>query len=223
MGIRLDSGDLAYLRIEARRILDEAGFADAVIVASNELDEHLIASLKTQGAKIGVWGVGTRLVTGYDQPALGGVYKLSAIRDQHGVWHDRVKLSEQAVKTSTPGILQVRRFLRNGRAVADAIFDQQHPICGSCTIIDPADPTRRSHIAAGTPSEDLLVLVLRGGRRVYDPPPLDQVRQRTLDQLALFHPAVHRLVNPHEYPVGLEAGLHQRKTEIILKARGFDP
>jgi nicotinate phosphoribosyltransferase len=116
VGIRLDSGDLAYLSIEARKILDAGGFPAARILASNDLDEHLIASLKEQGAKIGVWGVGTKLVTAYDQPALGGVYKLSAIHEGGdaesgdgggntggaGRWRHTVKLSEQAAKTSNP-------------------------------------------------------------------------------------------------------------------------
>ena len=111
LGIRLDSGDLAYLSIEARRILDEGGFPDAKIYASNDLDEETIASLKNQGARIGVWGVGTRLVTGHDQPALGGVYKLTAMRDSADEqWQPRIKLSEQTIKISNPGILGVRRF-----------------------------------------------------------------------------------------------------------------
>ena len=115
VGIRLDSGDLAYLSIEARRILDEAGLENAAILASNDLDEHLIASLKAQGAKISVWGVGTRLITAHEQPALGGVYKLSAVRDAHGPWRDCVKVSEQSAKVSSPGILQVRRCRDDGK------------------------------------------------------------------------------------------------------------
>src|SRR5207302_556028 len=93
-GIRLDSGDLAYLSVEARHILDEAGFQDAQILASNDLDENTIASLKDQGAMITLWGVGTRLATAYDQPALGGVYKLTAVREEDGAWHHRIKRSE---------------------------------------------------------------------------------------------------------------------------------
>ncbi len=129
LGVRLDSGDLATLSIGARQILDEAGFEDAAIVASNDLDEYLIRSLKEQGAKISVWGVGTRLATAYDQPALGGVYKLSAVLE-NGKWQPRLKLSEQTVKISNPGILQVRRFRRAatdkaapGQLFADAIYN----------------------------------------------------------------------------------------------------
>ncbi|MCA1734006.1 MAG: nicotinate phosphoribosyltransferase, partial [Acidobacteria bacterium] len=103
VGIRLDSGDLAYLSIEARRILDEAGLPDVKIVATNDLDEEIITSLKQQGAKINVWGVGTRLATAWEQPALGGVYKLAALRDEHGEWRHTIKLSEQTAKVSIPG------------------------------------------------------------------------------------------------------------------------
>src|SRR5205807_3540937 len=113
-GIRLDSGDLAWLSIEARKLLDAAGFEKTGILASNELDEHLIESLKQQGARISVWGVGTRLVTGGEESALGGVYKLSAVRDAGGTWQRRIKLSEQSAKISVPGILQVRRFIAGG-------------------------------------------------------------------------------------------------------------
>jgi len=221
LGVRLDSGDLAYLSVEARKILDEAGFHQTSIVASSDLDEHIIASLKTQGAAINAWGVGTRLATGYDQPAMGGVYKLSAIRKAGGPWEDRVKLSEQLIKTSNPGILQVRRYLRGGEAVGDAIYDLQHPIADGCTMVDPADITRRKAFASGMPYEDLLVPVFRGGRRVGRLPAIEDIRRRVRDQLALFHGGVKRFINPHRYPVGLETGLHQRKTELILKQRGF--
>ena len=220
VGIRLDSGDLAYLSMEARRMLDEAGFGKAVIVASNDLDECIIASLKIQGARIGVWGVGTKLATAYDQPALGGVYKLSAIRNGAGRWEYKVKLSEQAVKVSTPGILQVRRYRLGNESIADVIFDEERPIRGDCAMIDPLDPTRRRIIPAGTASEDLLVPVFRAGRRVWQPPPIEEVRRRAQSQLAAFHAGIKRFLNPHQYPVGLEAGLHNMKTELILKARG---
>src|SRR5690606_25104917 len=109
-GVRLDSGDLAWLSIQARQKLDAAGFPEARIYASSDLDEHLITSLKTQGAQIAVWGVGTRLVTCFDEPALGGVYKLSAARRAEGAWEARMKLSEQRAKVSIPGHLQVRRY-----------------------------------------------------------------------------------------------------------------
>ena len=180
-----------------------------------------ILSLKDQGAKIGVWGVGTRLVTAYDDSALGGVYKLSAIRAPGGPWLDRVKLSEHAAKTSCPGLLQVRRFCEASRAVGDAIYDIRHPWSGDCELVDPLDFTRRKIIPAGTYSEDLLTPVFAHGRRTSEPVALDAIRQRTRQQLDSFHESIKRFVNPHEYPVGLELGLHQRKTELVLAARGF--
>ena len=123
IGVRLDSGDMVTLSKQVRAMFDEAGLPDAKIVASNDLDEHQIQLFKQQGAKIDIWGVGTRLVTGYEQPALGGVYKLSAICDSDGQWHNRVKLSEQPIKVSNPGIQQVRRFSIDNQAVADVIYD----------------------------------------------------------------------------------------------------
>src|SRR5207253_1888423 len=120
--------------------------------------------LKEQGATIAVWGVGTKLVTAYDQPALGGVYKLSAIRESPGgAWQYKVKLSEQTAKVSNPGILQVRRFRTGGEFVGDAIYNEAAGIGEPATFIDPFDLTRRKTIDKGTPSEDLLVPVFRGG------------------------------------------------------------
>ena len=220
LGIRLDSGDLAYLSHEARGILDEAGFAEAVIVASSELDEHIITSLKLQGAPIAVWGVGTQLVTAFDQPALGGVYKLAAVRDPGGDWEPRIKLSEQAAKITTPGLLQVRRFREAGEFVGDMIYEEREPPGEGPWIVDPLDMTRRKRFAPGAESEELLVPAFRGGRRVYEPVPLAESRARCHEQLAGFHAGIKRLVNPHRYPVGLERGLHDRRTELILRARG---
>lgn len=218
-GVRLDSGDLAWLSLEARRMLDDAGFRDAFIVASNDLDERLIESLKQQGAAIGVWGVGTKLVTAYDQPALGGVYKLSAVRRPDGQWEPKIKLSEQTAKTTTPGILQVRRFRSETEFLGDGIYDVTLGAPPDFTLVDLMDPTRRKTFAAGTPSEDLLVPVLRGGRRVYEPPSLAAIRDRTQAQLAALHAGIKRRLNPHQYPVGLEVGLHQRRTALVLEAR----
>lgn len=220
VGIRLDSGDLAWLSVEARKILDAGGFPKAVIVASNDLDEHIIASLKDQGAKINVWGVGTKLVTAYDQPALGGVYKLCAIRGENGRWNYKVKLSEQSVKVSNPGIHQVRRFSTDGEFIADGIYDIERGAPENFTVVDPADLTRRKHLPAGTVFEDLLVPIFQGGQQVYQTPPLAEIRRRTQSQLAKFHPGVKRFMNPHQYPVGLELGLHDLKTELVLRARG---
>jgi nicotinate phosphoribosyltransferase len=216
-GIRLDSGDLAYLSIEARKLLDDAGFPNAVIAASNDLDEETIASLKQQRARIDVWGVGTRLITAYDQPALGGVYKLSALRRAGGAWEHRLKLSEQTAKVSTPGVLQVRRFTRDGEAAGDMIWDE---LTGARTrtIVDPFDLTRRKTFDGD--GEDVLVPVFREGQRVYEVASLDDVRARRERDLARFHEGIKRLVNPHRYPVGLEQTLFDLKTQLVLAARG---
>ena len=219
-GIRLDSGDLAYLSIEARKILDAAGFKDAAIIGSNDLNERLIASLKQQGAKINCWGVGTMLVTAYDQPALGGVYKLSAIRKPDGTWEHKIKISEHAAKVTNPGILQVRRFMRGNLFAGDAIFDETRPLPADVAIVDPADPTRRKHFSRGLKHEDLLVPIFRKGKLVYQLPTLDAIRARAQQQLACLHPAIKRFENPHQYPAGLELGLHELKTELILRAKG---
>ena len=123
IGIRLDSGDIAYLSKEARKMLDEAGFTDAKIIASNDLDEETIMSLKAQGAKVDSWGVGTKLITGYDQPALGAVYKLVAVEDESGEYQDRIKLSNNAEKVTTPGKKNVYRIINKatGKAEGDYI------------------------------------------------------------------------------------------------------
>lgn len=224
LGVRLDSGDLNYLSVEARRILDEHGFQSTRIFASNDLDENLIASLKSQGAAISVWGVGTRLVTGHDQPALGGVYKLSAVRASRAdEWQPRLKLSQQSLKISTPGVLGVRRYsqTRDGvrQNVADVIYDAAEPPVGDVTIVDPVDPVRRREVSARLEQQELLQSVVRGGKRVNAPETLDVVRARVARELEAFVPGIKRLVHPHRFPAGLEASLHERKMTLALKAR----
>lgn len=220
LGIRLDSGDLAYLSIEARRMLDEAGFHNTQIVASNDLDEHIVGSLKEQGAAISVWGIGTRLATGYDQPALGGVYKLTAVRPgPDAEWEPRIKLAEQQLKITTPGRLQVRRFEHDGELIADAVYDIGLGIDSPCTIVDPMDMTRRKQISDSTMGSDLLVPIFRAGECVYDTPDLETSQQLCAREITGLHSGVRRFVHPHEYPVGLETKLHELRTQLILEAR----
>lgn len=223
IGIRLDSGDLAYLSREARKLLDESGFYEAKILASNDLDEHLIHSLKEQGAKIDVWGVGTKLTTAYDQPALGGVYKLAAIRKKGSSdWNYKVKLSEQAIKVSTPGILQIRRFIGDGEYLGDMIFDQlSYAPNDRAVMIDPMDMTKRKSFSADRTYKDLLVPIFRQGKCIYDIPSARASRNSCQEDLKFFHEGIKRLLNPHRYAVGLEKNLYQLKTDLILKARGF--
>ncbi|MGD0861526.1 MAG: nicotinate phosphoribosyltransferase [Candidatus Limnocylindrales bacterium] len=219
--IRLDSGDLAYLSIEARRLLDDAGFAETKIVASNDLDEHTIESLREQGARIDIWGVGTKLDTAFDQPALGAVYKLTAVSELDGSWRFPVKLSEQTAKISTPGILGVRRFRDSGgRFRADMIYDESMPPADTGgEIVDPTDVLHMRTIDPAWTPEELVLPALRNGRRVAPAPALDDVRARARSQVEALHPAIRRLLNPHVYPVGLEMGLHERRTAQVLEQR----
>jgi len=219
IGIRLDSGDLAYLSIEARKILDEAGLREAKILASGELDEYTIESLKTQGARIDMWGVGTRLATGHEDASLGGVYKLTAVRDESSRWVPKIKLSEQMDKSSIPGINGVRRFRRNGQFVADAIHDAQSDCVGGCTIVDPGDVTRRKRVDPDTDSEEVLEPIFREGKLVYEVPQVDEARQRCKAQLSMLHPSIKRLLNPHRYPAGLEQSVHEARMRHIMEHR----
>lgn len=219
LGIRLDSGDLADLSIKSRAMLDEAGFKDAIIVASNELDETVISELKRQGAQINVWGVGTNLVTAKDQPALDGVYKLSAIRDKGGEWKYKLKLSEQMLKVSNPGILQVKRFFSNKENLADVIYDIYMPTNGDCQSVDPLDPTHVRVIKKGELSKDLLEPIFRKGECVYQSPTLEEIRARTKDELNHFSVGIKRFLNPHLYSVGMEKKLYDLKIQLIKQIR----
>ena len=220
IGVRLDSGDLAYLSIESRKILDKNGFKNAKIIASNDLDEKIIQSLKDQGAQIAVWGVGTKLVTGYDQPALGGVYKLSAVKNNNGKWNYKVKLSEQNIKISNPGIQQVRRYFDKNENISDVIFNDGTDMSKGCIIIDPKDMTRQKKIKVDVPYKDLLMPIFRNGRKVYNLPDIKEIRQKTIEGLNHFHLGIKRFENPHEFPVGLEKSLFKLKMDLILKDRG---
>jgi nicotinate phosphoribosyltransferase len=217
-GIRLDSGDLAWLSQQARVMLDAAGFPEVKIVASNDLDEHIIESLRHQGAKIDTWGVGTNLVTAADQPALGGVYKLAALRREDGTWQPRIKLSEQTAKSSIPGRLQVRRFEQEGMLLADAIYDVDRGIPDDeVEIVDPGDPIRRKSIPKGTLFREVLQPVMKEGKRVAGPESLDTIRARCKETIAKMHPGTKRLVNPHTYPAGLEQGLHEERERMLTE------
>lgn len=221
VGIRIDSGDLAYFSNVAREMLDEAGFPDAKIVASNDLDEHIITSLKGQEASINVWGVGTKLVTAFDQPALGGVYKLSAIRLDNGTYVPKIKVSQQSLKINIPGIHNVKRYYSKGKAVADMIFLEEQEINPKAAlIIDPNDATRRKRLMPYFYQEETLLReVFRSGDLVYGPPGIEAIRERVRVQLESFDKTHKRLVNPHIYPVGLEENLHNLRMELVLKTK----
>jgi nicotinate phosphoribosyltransferase len=221
VGVRLDSGDLAYFSIQARRMLDEAGLADAIILASNELDEYVIRSLKDQGARISVWGVGTKLVTAFDEPALSGVYKLSALREAGtGEWRYKLKLSEQRIKISVPGLHQVYRYRDgDGRFAADAILDWTEDPAEVRMIVDPNDATKTKRLSQFDTHEPLLSRIFERGRLVAALPSLPQVQQRTKDQLACLDDSHKRLEYPHIYPVGLSPRLQGIREAMIQEQR----
>ncbi len=222
MGIRLDSGDLAYLSSQARALLDEHGFTETRIVASNDLDERLIISLKSQGAPIDIWGVGTKLATAFDEPALGGVYKLAAIENRDGETVERIKLSEQAAKSSLPGCLDIARIKQNDINVGDVIFDtltEEPPSVREkvITIISPEDPWRRKIIPTKNLTiERLLTPLIDGGRRVGEKESVAAMRARTLAGIAGFDRAIFRFENPHVYPAGLSQDLFDHREEMRI-------
>jgi len=219
IGIRLDSGDLADLSIKARTMLDEAGFEDAAIVGSSDLDEYKITELKKRGAKIAVWGVGTRLATAYDEPALAGVYKISAIREPGGEWKHKMKLSDDPAKSSTPGIQQVRRFSHKGNFAADLIYDETSRPEAEWSGYDVVEPKQRIEIPEQAQFEDLLTPVFRDGALVYTSPPIEGMRRRCLSQLDALSAGLKTQVASGRYPVGLETGLFQLKKKLAAATR----
>ncbi len=216
-GVRLDSGDLAHLSIEIRKILDQEGFQNTKIMASNELDEYLIRDLKQQGAKITIWGVGTNLVTGKDQPALDGVYKLSAIQNEKGEWVHKLKLSEQTAKTTNPGILQVRRFFDGEKYVADGIYDELTGIDKPFNLVDLYDPSERIALSEKFEHKDLLIPIFRNGKQVYDLPSLPSIQKHAKKELSRLSPSMERFLNPQPYKTGLEKRLYETKLDLIRK------
>lgn len=217
-GVRLDSGDLARLSIEIRAILDGAGYFQTKIMASNELDEYLIRDLKQQGARIDIWGVGTNLVTGKEQPALDGVYKLSALQNERGEWQPKLKVSEQTAKSTTPGMLQVRRYFKGPFYAGDIVYDELDGFSEPLSGIDHFDPNRRETFA-GLAYEELLKPIFRGGRRVYRLPPLQGIRSKAARELERLPASMERFTNPQPYFSGLERGLYQKKLALIAKMK----
>ena len=222
-GIRIDSGDLAWLAKMARRKLDAAGLTDCGIVLSNDLDEYTIQSILEEGAQVSAWGVGTKLACAYDQPTLGGVYKLSATRKPGGEWVDHLKISESAKKLTYPGILDVRRYYHeDGHIAGDMVFDTKVGVKGE-TIVDPLDSLRRKDLS-GKRFETLLAPLARGGKTVLAPEYRDTLaaKERAHAGLATLDESQKRMLNPHSYPVGLERGLFDRRSDLVAKLRGFE-
>lgn len=197
LGIRLDSGDLNELSHKAREILDEAGFTATKIIASGDLDEQIISRLKQQAAPIDIWGVGTRLTTGWDQPALDMAYKLAAIRDERGVWQYKIKRSDHPNKTTHPGIQQVRRFFAGKRWVTDIIYDIELGLTAHLAI-------ESDH------QEDLLQPIFRNGQMIYHAPALDEIQKFCARQLRAF-----KASGLADYPVRIEPHLQAIKDDLL--------
>jgi len=239
VGIRLDSGDLAYLGIQAAKMLNDAGFAETRIVLSNELDELVIWQIVTQiqeeGAKYGVdpdqlikrlvYGVGTRLITSQGASALDGVYKLVAVK-KDGEWEPAIKISETPAKTLNPGNKQVwRLYDRRGKATADylCLIDEQPDTKERLELRHPIDYTKKRDIATGQLSkmEPLLGEVLREGTVVEEMPTIDRMRELRQYDVDCLDPGVKRLINPHIYHVSLSETLWELKQKLITRASGM--
>lgn len=204
-------------------MLNSAGFKEVKIVASNDLDEHIITSLKMQEASVDIWGVGTKLVTAYDQPALGAVYKLSALKSPEGEWVPKIKLSQQSVKINIPGYHNVMRFSSQGKAIADMIYLEGLEHGNTVTIIDPIDPTRRKKISVGNAKNEVLLKpIFKKGEKVYQRPSIHRIRENAQNRLAAFDKTHKRLINPHIYPVGLESELYEFRTNLVLNLKSLD-
>ena len=216
-GVRLDSGDIAKLSKEVHRQLEEAGFPNPRIVASNELDEYLIADIKRQGAKVNSWGVGTKLVTGGDEPALGGIYKLVAVAG-NSVWNIKMKLSNNPEKTTDPGVKMPYRFYsREGEMLGDVMFleDGDREPVGRVISYDRMVFERTRVFDESTGRRPLLEPVMASGKRLFDPKPLPEIQAYARSQLETLPHEMQRLVNPEIYWVGLSQALADRKREAM--------
>ncbi|MBE5941597.1 MAG: nicotinate phosphoribosyltransferase [Lachnospiraceae bacterium] len=224
-GIRLDSGDLAYLSKKARKMLDAAGFNDAIISASSDLDEYLIDSLKTQGAAITSWGVGTNLITSADCPAFGGVYKLAAIKKEgEETFTAKIKISENPAKVTNPGNKTVFRIIdkETGKLKADLISlaDEVYDTSKDLEIFHPIDTWKRSTLAGGSYDiKELLIPIFKKGQCVYTSPKTMDIRTYCQEQLDLLWDESRRLVNPQEVHVDLSKPLYDLKMNLLNKRR----
>jgi len=222
-GIRLDSGDLAYLSKKARQMLDEAGHKDTIICASGDLDEYSINSLKNQGACIDLWGVGTRLITSADMPALGGVYKLAAVIDNDGNVTPKIKLSNNSAKITNPGFKDIYRVYdkKTGKAEADFIYLRGENIDTNKPLV-LTHPTERWKKITFENYElrSLQIEVIKQGSLVYDMPSLKDIKEYAKRELESFWDEYKRLDRPHIYKVDLSDGLYELKKSMLEKIRG---
>ena len=226
-GIRLDSGDLAYLSKKAKKMLDAAGFTDAVISASNDLDENLIASLKLQGAKINSWGVGTNLITSKDCPSFGGVYKMAAIQDpETGNYIPKIKISENVEKITNPGDKVIYRIYEkeSGKLFADliALKEEHYDESQDLLLFDPVETWKKTLLKAGSYRiRELMIPVFIGGKCVYrDRPTVMELQEICRKEMDTLWEESRRLVNPHEVYVDLSKPLWDLKQRMLDQYHG---
>jgi len=218
IGIRLDSGDLSYLSKKARKMLDKAGLKHAKIVASSELDEWIIESLKKQGADIDIWGVGTRLVTCWDHPALGGVYKLTAV-EENGQMMPKIKVSGDPEKITNPGRNKVLRIFNHDMLMqGDILLREDEEVDGSqpLTACHPMYPQICKTYNSPFEGEELLVPIFLNGELVCERPSLKKIQANTLKNLERLEPEYKRLTNPHIYKVSLSEKLNRVKERLLM-------
>lgn len=218
-GIRLDSGDLAYLSKKARKMLNAAGFSDATIVASSDLDEYLIDSLKTQGAAIDSWGVGTNLITSKDCPAFGGVYKLAAV-EKDGKFMPKIKLSENQWKITNPGNKTVYRVYEkeSGKIKADliALVHEEYSEDQPLKLFDPLATWKKTYLKADSYTlKEILVPIFMNGECVYESPSVMEIRKFCEEELNTLWDETRRLINPHDVYVDLSNELYQMKNQLL--------
>lgn len=222
VGIRLDSGDIAFLSKEARRMLDNAGFKDAKIVVSNDLDEYTILNLKAQGAKVDVWGIGTKLITAYDQPALGAVYKIVAIENEKGEMEDTIKISSNVEKVTTPGQKKLYRIIdrENGKAEGDYItmYDEDPTTEKRIKMFHPVH-TFISKFVTNFDAVNLHTKVVEDGNVIYTNPALNEMRDYAHNNLNLLWDEYKRSLNPEEYPVDLSQKCWDNKMRNIREVQ----
>ena len=221
-GIRLDSGDLAYLSKKARKMLDEAGFPDAKIAASNDLDEYLIHDLKQQGAAIDVWGVGTHLITSKDCPSFGGVYKLAAMQDETGTFIPKIKLSENTEKITNPGNKTIFRIYdkESGKIRADLICfaDEKFDESKDLLIFDPIETWKKTKLKGGTYTmREMLVPVFIRGECVYQSPTVMEIAEYCKKEKETLWDETKRLFYPHKVYVDLSDKLYAVKKQLLDK------
>lgn len=217
-GIRLDSGDIAYLSKEARKMLDNAGYKNAKIVASNDLDESTITHLKQQGAVVDIWGVGTKLITAYENPALGAVYKLVCLENENGEMIDRIKISENPAKLTTPGIKRVYRIInsKTGKAAGDyiALDDEDVKNYESIQLFHPTH-TYLSKTVKNFYAIDLHIDIFKNGKLIYKIPSVSEIKEHLNKSKNYFWSEYTRLLNPEFYPVDLSLDCWKNRNKIL--------